>query len=518
MNCLLVFSVLCGARGGHVVMYHPWSTASHRLQNNAVLEGLLARGHSVTGVTPQPSHVTSLNYTEIVVEDSFSKLMSVITQDMLEKDGTSPWTIMLETVPKLLDIIARELITNRKTCQDLIEKLDRHTEPPEAITVTMHFGFTCNDLYEHFNVPLIGISPPGRILHSSKYLGNPENPSYNTELFLPFVEPLSFKERLISSLVYVVADYEILGWVWQAAIAGFDYLEILDWERWLEITKTRVDLIFFASHHVTHGPSALAPNTIEIGGIQCRDGRPLPPHLQLLLDTHPEGVVYVSFGSTVKPSQMGEEKMKVFLETFAQLSYTVIWKWDGEVMADLPSNVILQSWVPQQDLLAHPHLKVFVTHGGLLSLQETVYHATPIVGIPLGNDQKPNMMRAERRGYAVMLDWPTLNTRDLLAAIIKAATDPETRASMDTAHSLFLDQKETSQSRAVWWIEYTIRHGGAQFLRPGCLSLAWYEYHLIDVIALILTAGLLSSLTLLLCCVKLSKCCTTVTTGKPKTD
>ena len=97
-------------------MYHPWSTASHRLQNNAVLEGLLARGHSVTGVTPQPSHVTSLNYTEIVVEDSFSKLMSVITQDMLEKDGTSPWTIMLETVPKLLDIIARELITNRKTC------------------------------------------------------------------------------------------------------------------------------------------------------------------------------------------------------------------------------------------------------------------------------------------------------------------------------------------------------------------------------------------------------------------
>ena len=56
---------------------------------------------------------------------SFSKLMSVITQDMLEKDGTSPWTMMTETVPKLLDIIAAELMINKATCRNLIEKLDR---------------------------------------------------------------------------------------------------------------------------------------------------------------------------------------------------------------------------------------------------------------------------------------------------------------------------------------------------------------------------------------------------------
>ena len=147
--------------------------------------------------------------------------------------------------------------------------------------------------------------------------------------------------------------------------------------------------------------------------------------LQTILDSNPAGVVLVSFGSSIKPSQMTEEKMKVFLETFSRLSYTVIWKWDGEVMSDLPSNVILQTWLPQQDLLAHHHLKVFVTHGGLLSLQETLYHSTPIVGIPLGNDQKPNMMRAERSGYAVMLDWPSLNTETSVAAIIKATSDQQ---------------------------------------------------------------------------------------------
>ena len=310
----------------------------------------------------------------------------------------------------------------------------------------------------------------------------------------------------MSSLVYVVMDYEMLGWVWQAAIAGYDYLEILQWDGWLEVMKTRLDLIFFASHHVTHSPSVLAPNTIEIGGIQCREGRPLPPNLQQIMDSHPEGVVYVSFGSTVKPSQMGEEKMKVFLETFSQLSYTVIWKWDGEEMSDLPSNVILQTWVPQQDLLAHPHLKVFVTHGGLLSLQETLYHSTPIVGIPLGNDQKPNMMRAEIRGYAVMLDWSSLNTENFVAAINKAATDPEIAASMKRAHTLFRDEKETPQARAVWAIEYVMRHKGAQFLKPSSLSLAWYQYHLLDVIFVILTVLILFTLTILFCCIKFCRC------------
>ena len=223
-------------------MYHPWSTRSHRQQNNALLEGLLARGHLVTGVVPQSTHIDHTNYTEILVEDSFSKLMSVITQDMLEKDGTSPWTIMTETVPKLLDIVAAELLLNRATARDLIERLDRSQHPIDAITLTMHFGFTGNDLYDHFDVPLIGISPPGRILHASKFLGNPENPSFITELFLPFVEPLNFKERLISTLVYALVDYEMLGWVWQAAIAGFDYLDLLQWDRWLDIAKTKARL------------------------------------------------------------------------------------------------------------------------------------------------------------------------------------------------------------------------------------------------------------------------------------
>ena len=426
--------------------------------------------------------------------------MGVMTRDMMERDVTSPITTIFHTWPKIMESFAEYLEEDRRTCKDIIKTLDAG-EKISAIFITLHFGYVCTEILNHYQVPIIAISPPGLAPHFAGVFGNPDNPAYSPDILMPVVAPLTFSERLASTLLYGLLDGRInpllfMGMEW----AGID---LFAWEK---ILRYRVDLLLLASHHVTHFPSVLAPNTIEIGGIHCREARPLPSDLRQILDSHPEGVVYVSFGSSVKPSEMGEEKMKVFLETFARLSYTVIWKWDGEVMADLPSNVILQSWVPQQDLLAHPHLKVFVTHGGLLSLQETVYHATPIVGIPLGNDQKPNMMRAERRGYAVMLDWPTLNTRDLVAAINKAASDPDMMANMERASRMFVDSAESPQARAVWWIEYVMRNRGAQFLKPPSLELPWYQYHLLDVLALIATISLTVNFMIIVLCCKCFKC------------
>jgi UDP:flavonoid glycosyltransferase YjiC (YdhE family) len=55
----------------------------------------------------------------------------------------------------------------------------------------------------------------------------------------------------------------------------------------------------------------------------------------------------------------------------------------------------VKSWLPQQDILAHKNVKVFVTHGGLFSLLEGLYHGTTMVGLPLATDQFANMGRAK---------------------------------------------------------------------------------------------------------------------------
>ena len=70
-----------------------------------------------------------------------------------------------------------------------------------------------------------------------------------------------------------------------------------------------------------------------------------------------DGFILFSMGSTVKGSTMPEAKRKVILAAFSKLKQKVLWKWETETMADLPKNVRLSKWLPQQDILGHPKLR-----------------------------------------------------------------------------------------------------------------------------------------------------------------
>ena len=172
-------------------------------------------------------------------------------------------------------------------------------------------------------------------------------------------------------------------------IVGFDYADRKQFEHVREhfgqdvpdpydINRERSALAIINSHIVTHGVWPSYQNLVEVGGIHCKPGKELPENLKKYMDAHPEGVVYVSFGSVLKPSQMATEQKMVFIDAFRELKDTpIIWKWD-DVLDDIPRNVFVQKWLPQNDLLAHPNLRVFVTHGGLLSTQEALFHKVPL--------------------------------------------------------------------------------------------------------------------------------------------
>jgi len=62
------------------------------------------------------------------------------------------------------------------------------------------------------------------------------------------------------------------------------------------------------------------------------------------------------------------------------------------------------------------------------------------------------------------------------------------------------DQPLTPLEQAVYWTEYVIRHKGAPHLRSSVLDLAWYQYFLLDVIAVLALATVSILLILLLVC------------------
>lgn len=199
------------------------------------------------------------------------------------------------------------------------------------------------------------------------------------------------------------------------------------------------------------------------------------------------GFVYFSMGSSVKAANMPEYLRRMLMRVFRQLPQRVLWKWEAEDdMRDLPANVKLSRWLPQQDLLGHPKIRAFVTHGGLLSMFETVYHGVPVVTLPVFCDHDSNAAKAEMDGYAIKLDLATLTTESLLRAIRKVIYEPRYREEVKRRQFLLRDQKETPLERAVYWTEYVLRHRGARHLQSPARDMGVVQYYLVDVILLLL--------------------------------
>lgn len=74
--------------------------------------------------------------------------------------------------------------------------------------------------------------------------------------------------------------------------------------------------------------------------------------------------------------------------------------------------------------VAHPNVKLFITHGGLHSLEETVFNAKPIVGVPFFADQYSNMKLAEENGYGILVDYFEMTEESFGNAIREVLSNP----------------------------------------------------------------------------------------------
>jgi glucuronosyltransferase len=62
---------------------------------------------------------------------------------------------------------------------------------------------------------------------------------------------------------------------------------------------------------------------------------------------------------------------------------------------------------------------------------------------------------------------------------------------MNKVSALMRDQTESPLERAVYWIEYVIRHDGAPHLRTASHKLSFIQRNLFDVLIFVLACGVL---------------------------
>ena len=73
---------------------------------------------------------------------------------------------------------------------------------------------------------------------------------------------------------------------------------------------------------------------------------------------------------------------------------------------------------------AHPRTRLFITHGGLGGVQEAIFNAVPMLGLPIVNDQFSIMAKVSNKGAGLTLEWDDINDEYLKKALDTVLNDP----------------------------------------------------------------------------------------------
>lgn len=232
----------------------------------------------------------------------------------------------------------------------------------------------------HFKVPTVVVSTFGAIKWVNDLVGTPSPMSYVAHPFMSFTDRMNFFKRTLSAVI-TIFEHFYMDYIYLPKQEAIYNQAFPDPKPSLDTLRKNVSLVLLNTHFSLSFPRPYVPNMIEVGGMQVnRQRKPLPEAISKFLESSTHGAIYFSMGSNIKSAQLPIETRAAILKTFSKLKEKILWKWEEPDLPGKSDNIFISDWFPQDDILAHPKIKLFITHGGLLSSTEAIYHGVPIIG------------------------------------------------------------------------------------------------------------------------------------------
>lgn len=129
-----------------------------------------------------------------------------------------------------------------------------------------------------------------------------------------------------------------------------------------------------------------------------------------------KSVIYISMGTELNEQL---ELYKKCVQAFKDFNGIVVISIGKEInlmeFSNMPSHFIIRPYVPQLEILKYAD--VFITHGGMNSVSEGLYHNTPLVILPITNDQPFVAKRAEELNAGIVLNHKSVTVAELKEAV-----------------------------------------------------------------------------------------------------
>nr|XP_026497756.1 UDP-glucuronosyltransferase 2B20-like isoform X2 [Vanessa tameamea] len=478
---LLIFIfVIVKCECAKILAVFPTPSISHQVVFRPLVQELARRGHDVTVITTDPvfpKGQSPQNITEIDVHDISYNIWTTFLQADKGKEENAHTQIT--SLFKLLARVFEEQMKTNEVQKLINDKKNKFDLLFIESSVRPALGFTY--LYK---VPVIEISSLGPIYETFDKSGAATN---------PLLYPMAIRQRLnnLTLLEKIQELYTIFK-------GEYAYAQLVESEDKMlqkifgsnipsvRELKKNVHMLFLNVHPIWDFNRPVPPNVVYLGGLHQNAAKELPQDLKSYLDSSKNGVIYMSFGTNVKPSLLPKEKIQIFTNVFSELPYDVLWKWDKDEIPGRSKNVRISKWFPQSDLLKHPKVKLFITQGGLQSTDEALTAGVPLIGVPMLGDQWFNTEQYVTHNIGIKLSIETLTEEKLKDAIEAIITNYSFRQNVVRLSNIMRDQPLSPLERAVWWTEHVLRHKGATHLYSPAAHMHWTEYYAIDLILLLL--------------------------------
>ncbi|KAK7865280.1 hypothetical protein R5R35_012576 [Gryllus longicercus] len=478
-TCILLICFIHSTTAGNILAVLPVASPSHHIWTSPLVRTLAERGHNVTVISADAQKTPVPNLTDIVVTGIYEILHQEFDFETMSD------TFQLFSLDMVYEYMYQVCVIMLKS--DAWKQLMAY--PPDTkfdLVITEASGSECliGGVRRFGDPPIVslnGFSVPDWVFETS---GTPNTLSYIPNFAYSASDRMTFWQRVTNMFFYAYSNY----------IYRYRYIPAMDKAAreyygpdvplYSEM-KHKIAVSMANYHPVLDYPYAITPNLIPVAAMQIKDPKPLPQDLKLFLDEAKEGAILFSLGSNLRSEKLTPEKRKVLMDAFAELPQKVLWKFEADSLPGQPKNVKISKWLPQSDILAHPNVKVFISHSGLLSTHEAIYRGVPVIGIPFFGDQPVNIQKLVSRGVAIQLNFKELTKESLLKAIRTILNDSSYRENMKKLSAKFRDEQQTPLERAVFWSEYVLRHKGAPHLQSAAKDLNFIQYFLLDVLAFI---------------------------------
>lgn len=211
-----------------------------------------------------------------------------------------------------------------------------------------HKGFATR-----FDAPLIAFSTIGACFWNNHLVSNPNPLAYVPDIFLGYPSRMTFMQRVYNALFFILENlyYHFYFFKRQNEIMHKYIPNSPD----INDIMYNTSLVFVNSHISFNPPLPHVPSMIEVGGIHMQDTKSdeLPSDLKKFLDESTDGAIYFSLGSNIRSKDMSAEVKQQIFSVISKLKANVIWKFEEDPTPDMPKNLKIGKWFPQQSILGN---------------------------------------------------------------------------------------------------------------------------------------------------------------------